>query len=252
MKRLPVKRDESPARPITFRAAEDLGPFELAQLWADRTAWPLDERTQYDELSELAVMSALAAWLRRCQPVAIHGAILAGASPEAVATALGETVEVTFARWQEWALRQRDFIVAGKPGITLDEYEMVTRKCNATLHGSVALLTAHAEPTQTSGESEHLRPSTGHELPPDGAADLEYELEEAVEYGVSRLPPVWLVGPHRRPDHKRADDHGEYKQEHENEQTGCRGEALSHRMLKPLSLRMLGGEGRLRGLVTGD
>ena len=34
------KRDETPARPITFRAAEDLGPFELAQLWCDRTAWP--------------------------------------------------------------------------------------------------------------------------------------------------------------------------------------------------------------------
>jgi hypothetical protein len=46
MKRLPVKRDEPPARPITFRAAEDLGPFELAQLWCDRAAWPIDERTQ--------------------------------------------------------------------------------------------------------------------------------------------------------------------------------------------------------------
>ena len=48
-----------PPRPVTFRAAEGLGAFELAQLWADRTAWPIDERTQYDELSELAVMSAL-------------------------------------------------------------------------------------------------------------------------------------------------------------------------------------------------
>jgi hypothetical protein len=76
VKRLPVKRDEPPARPITFRAAEDLGPFELPQLWCDRTAWPIDERTQYDELSELAVIP-LAAWLRRWQPVAIHSAILA-------------------------------------------------------------------------------------------------------------------------------------------------------------------------------
>jgi hypothetical protein len=33
-------------RPITFRAAEELGPFELAQLWSDRLAWPVDERTQ--------------------------------------------------------------------------------------------------------------------------------------------------------------------------------------------------------------
>jgi hypothetical protein len=125
MKRLPVKRDEPPARPITFRAAEDLGPFELAQLWCDRTAWPIDERTQYDELSELAVMSALAAWLRRWQPVAIHSAMLAGARPEAVAGALGESVELTFDRWHDWALRQRDFVIGGKPGITAEEYAIV-------------------------------------------------------------------------------------------------------------------------------
>ena len=125
MKRLPVKRDEPPAPPITFRAAEDLGPFELAQLWCDRTAWPIDERTQYDELSELAVMSALAAWLRRWQPVAIHSAILAGARPEAVAGALGETVEMTFGLWHAWAAVQRDFLVHGKPGITAEEYDAV-------------------------------------------------------------------------------------------------------------------------------
>ena len=58
-----VKRDEPPARPITFRAAGDLGPFELAQLWCDRTAWPIDD--QYDWPSELAVMSAFAIWPRR-------------------------------------------------------------------------------------------------------------------------------------------------------------------------------------------
>ncbi|MGH3258218.1 MAG: hypothetical protein ACRDOU_22975 [Streptosporangiaceae bacterium] len=56
----------APQRPITFRAAKDLGTFELAQLWADRTAWPIEERSQYDELAELAVMSALATWLCRC------------------------------------------------------------------------------------------------------------------------------------------------------------------------------------------
>src|SRR5690242_14577620 len=51
------KREQTPSRPITFRAAEDLGAFELARLWTDRTAWPIDERTAYDELAELAVMS---------------------------------------------------------------------------------------------------------------------------------------------------------------------------------------------------
>jgi hypothetical protein len=128
MKRLPAKRDEPPARPITFRAAEDLGPFELAQLWCDRTAWPIDERTQYDELSELAVMSALAAWLRRWQPVAIHSAILAGARPEAAAGALGNGLQAAFERWHEWALRQRDFMIGDKPGMTSEEYDMVARR----------------------------------------------------------------------------------------------------------------------------
>lgn len=125
MKRLPVKRDEPPARPITFRAAEDLDPFELAQLWSDRTAWPIDQRTHYDELSELAVMSALAMLLRRWQPIAIHSAILAGARPEAVAGALGESLQMALERWHEWAGRERDFIIDGRPGITTAEYDVV-------------------------------------------------------------------------------------------------------------------------------
>jgi hypothetical protein len=121
------KRSETPERPITFRAAEDLGAFELAQLWADRTAWPISERTAYDELAELATMSALAKWLARWQPIAIHSAVLAGARMESIAGALGNSLQVAFDRWHEWASRQRDFI-SGKPGITEDEYEAVARR----------------------------------------------------------------------------------------------------------------------------
>jgi hypothetical protein len=121
------KRPESgaPERPITFRAAEDLGAFELAQLWADRVAWPLNERTAYDELAELACMTALAEWLTRWQPIAIQSAVLAGARMEAIAGAFGNSLQVAFDRWHEWALRQRDFIVSGKPGITEDEYRAI-------------------------------------------------------------------------------------------------------------------------------
>jgi hypothetical protein len=128
MKRSLGKCDEPPARPITFRAAEDLGAFELARLWADSTAWPIAGRTKYDELSELSIMSGLAVWLRRWQPIAIHGAILAGARPEAVAGALGDSVEVAFERWHEWAVVQRDNIVGSRPGITAEEYETVARR----------------------------------------------------------------------------------------------------------------------------
>jgi hypothetical protein len=118
----------APERPVTFRAAEDLGAFELAELWADRMAWPVTERTAYDELAELACMSALAKWLTRWLPIAIHGAVLAGARPEAVAAALGTSVEEAYRRWHEWALRQRNFVIGGKLGITEEAYEAVERR----------------------------------------------------------------------------------------------------------------------------
>ena len=125
------KRPEPPAppeRPVTFKAAERLGAFELAKLWADCTAWSLDERTQYDELAELACMSALAKWLERWQPIAIHGAMLAGARPEAVAGALGSSLQVAFERWHEWALRQRNFVANGKLAMSEAEYEEVATR----------------------------------------------------------------------------------------------------------------------------
>ncbi len=122
------KRIDPPPRPVTLKAAEGLGAFELAELWADRMAWPLNERTQYDELAELAVMSALARWLQRWQPIAIHSAMLAGARPDAVAGALGESIDVAYQRWHGWATRQRDFVAGGKLGITQDEYNAVAER----------------------------------------------------------------------------------------------------------------------------
>lgn len=110
------KHRDPPQRPITFRAAEELGAFELAQLWSDRLAWPVDERTPYDELAELAVMSALGKWLRRWQPIASHSAMLAGARPEAIAGALGNSLAVAFQRSHEWATEEREFTVNGEPG----------------------------------------------------------------------------------------------------------------------------------------
>jgi hypothetical protein len=133
------KRSETPERPITFNAAEDLGAFQPAELWADRTAWPITERTAYDELAELATMSALAKWLTRWQPIAIHGAMLAGAKPEAVAGALGNSLQVAFDRWHEWTVKQRDFIIGGKPGITEDENETVARRFAALGINAAAL-----------------------------------------------------------------------------------------------------------------
>ena len=33
-----------------------------------------------------------------------------------------------FDRWHEWALRQRDFITGGGPGITEQEYDIVAKR----------------------------------------------------------------------------------------------------------------------------
>ncbi len=113
-------------RPVTFGAAEDLGAFELARQWADRLSWPWSaERTARDHLAELAYMSALAAWLRRWQPIDIHGALLTGARPEDVAAALGGSLDETFRRWHEWASGQRKLVIAGRPGVTEEDYAKV-------------------------------------------------------------------------------------------------------------------------------
>ena len=68
-------------------------------------------------------MSALGKWLRRWQPIAIHSVMLAGARPEAVAGAPGNSLQVAFERWREWAVVQRDLIIGNKPAITTEEYE---------------------------------------------------------------------------------------------------------------------------------
>ncbi len=61
-------------------------------------------------------------------PIAIHSAVLAGARMEAIAGALGNSLQVAFDRWREWASRQRDFIIDGRPGVTEDEYEAVAQR----------------------------------------------------------------------------------------------------------------------------
>jgi hypothetical protein len=47
---------------------------------------------------------------------------------EAIAGALGNSLQMAFDRWHEWASHQRDFIINGKPGITEEEYEAVSHR----------------------------------------------------------------------------------------------------------------------------
>lgn len=111
---------------VTRDVAEELSPYELAERWADRLSWPW-ERTAHDELAELAVFSALARWLTRWQPIHIHRALLAGASVEAVAVALGTSPEETCRIWHAWATRQRELLIGGRRGVSVEEYATVAQ-----------------------------------------------------------------------------------------------------------------------------
>jgi hypothetical protein len=64
--------------------------------------------------------------------------MLAGARPDAVAGALGDSVDAAYQRWHEWATRQRDFIVGSKQGITAAEYETVAWRFGAVADPPVA------------------------------------------------------------------------------------------------------------------
>jgi hypothetical protein len=44
---------------------------------------------------------------------------------EAIAGVLGNSLQVAFDRWHEWASPPREFIINGKPGITGGDYETV-------------------------------------------------------------------------------------------------------------------------------
>jgi hypothetical protein len=86
--------------------AVDASPYELARYWGERGAWPIEPR-RADELRELAVMSRLADWLLRWQPILIHRAMLAGAGVAEVAVASGTEVAVVASKWRRWAQGQR-------------------------------------------------------------------------------------------------------------------------------------------------
>jgi hypothetical protein len=110
-------------------------------------------------------MSALAAWLQRWLPIAIHGAMRSGARPEAVAGALGCSLDEAYCRWHEWASRQRDFIINGKPDVTEDECCAVAR-LPWTL-GSLAFLNVeqHVRPVQPLRRTSLTDPDQGQHIP---------------------------------------------------------------------------------------
>jgi hypothetical protein len=114
-----------PARVITWEEADRLSPYEAIERWRRHESALLHEGEHEHHLEELALMTVSAEWLTRWQPIAMHRAIRAGATPQQVADAAGMGVRRAFERWERWADIQRDSIVAGRPGVTEAEYQAV-------------------------------------------------------------------------------------------------------------------------------
>lgn len=59
--------------------------------------------------------------------VTLGGPWVDEASVESVADAIGTSSEESCQIWHEWAIRQRDSVICGRRGVSLDEYAAVKR-----------------------------------------------------------------------------------------------------------------------------
>ena len=74
--------------------------------WLHREPAFLHEHEPEHHLEELALMTVAAEWLTRWQPISMHRALLAGATPEQVADAAGTSVSGVYEQWQQWTDEQ--------------------------------------------------------------------------------------------------------------------------------------------------
>lgn len=117
--------ESAPARVLTWQEADRLSPYEAIERWRRHEPAVLHEDDHEHHLEDLALMTVSAEWLARWQPIAMHRAIRAGATPQQVADAAGMSVRRAFERWERWADVQRHSIVAGRPGVTEVDYQAV-------------------------------------------------------------------------------------------------------------------------------
>ncbi len=109
-----------------LHAASEMSAYRLAAAWGDVTTWPVTGQGDLtDELEELAVMSVLRRWLDGWLPLQAHRALRAGATPAAVAAALGVGLPELTARWRRWADGQRDLHRRTGLGLSDREHDYV-------------------------------------------------------------------------------------------------------------------------------
>jgi hypothetical protein len=120
---IPSQTDE--ARILTWRQADELSPYNAFDLWRKLAPAALHEDEPEHHLEDLALMTVAAQWLTRWQPIAIHRAILAGATPAQVCEAAGAATPEVFDRWHRWAETQRHRMLGGRPVVSEEAYTRV-------------------------------------------------------------------------------------------------------------------------------
>jgi hypothetical protein len=79
-------------------------------------------------LTELALSAAVVAWWSRWQPIAMHRALLAGASLAEVAAATGLSEADAHERWSAWAEQQSQLVIAGRLGVEPEEVAAIRER----------------------------------------------------------------------------------------------------------------------------
>jgi len=115
----------SAERVLTRRQADLLPVYDVVGRWLHREPAFLHEHEPEQHLDELALMTVAAEWLTRWQPISMHRALLAGATPDQVAKAAGTSVRRMYEQWKQWADGQRHLLIAGRPGVTQEAYQTI-------------------------------------------------------------------------------------------------------------------------------
>ena len=100
-----------PEQVLTRRQADLLPVYEVVGRWLHREPAFLHEHESEHHLEELALMTVAAEWLTRWQPLSMHRALLAGATPEQVAEAAGTSVRAMHKQWKQWVDGQRRSLI---------------------------------------------------------------------------------------------------------------------------------------------
>jgi len=101
----PPTDNASEARVLTWQQADLLYPYDVFKRWRKHEPAALHADEPEYNLEELAVTTVAAEWLTRWQPIAMHRAILAGATSGQLSEAVGLSIRDVLERWQRKSAR---------------------------------------------------------------------------------------------------------------------------------------------------